>query len=118
MRLVRISFAPKRFLRKAGMPAREQDRDQRPGDRPDRQLALGADVPDVGHVADGKAGAHQDQRGRLDDELFDRPQGGHRLDKIDMERIQRVETARRKDDGTGEQSQSDRHNRRKPDHEL
>ena len=36
----------------------------------ERELALGADVPDIGPVADGKAGADQHQRRRLDDELL------------------------------------------------
>ena len=39
----------------------------------DGELALGADVPDIGPIADRETDADQHQRRRLDDELLDRP---------------------------------------------
>ena len=38
-----------------------------------RELALGADVPDIGEIGDAKPGADQRQRRGLDDQLLDRP---------------------------------------------
>ena len=62
------------------------------------ELALGADVPVVGEVADRQADGDQDERRRLDDELLARPALGQRLDEIDVERRERIDAVEREDD--------------------
>ena len=86
MRLVRISFAPKRLRSRAGIAAHaappripvanisgstsgdshpgREDRDGGPGDRTGRELAFRADVPEIRAEADREAGADQHQWAR------------------------------------------------------
>ena len=44
------------------LPVREEDRQDRAGDGAGGELALGADVPDVGEVAERQADGDQDER--------------------------------------------------------
>ena len=86
---------------------RRQDRNGAARDSARRELALGADVPEVRPEADRETGADQHQRGGLHDELLDRPQGRHRLDEVDVERMQRIEPARGENDAAHQDRECD-----------
>lgn len=68
----------------------------------DNELSFGTDVPDIGGVADGKAGPDEDEGCCLDDQLLARPVLGQRLDEIDIERLEGIEAAQREDDAPGD----------------
>ena len=76
----------------------KEDRQDRAEDRADDELALGADVPGVGEVAERQADRDQDDRRRLDDQLLERPAVGQRLDEVDVERLERIDAVEREDD--------------------
>ena len=59
------------------------------------QLALGPDVPDIGHVANRKPDADQNKRCCLDDELLNRPKLRERFDKINVKPFQRIDAPRK-----------------------
>ena len=72
-----------------GRPCRPAARRRR-RDRADHELALGADVPDVGAEAHRQAERDQHQRRRLDRQLAQRVGVLRRLDEEDVEPAQRV----------------------------
>ena len=73
------------------------------------ELALGADVPEVGAEADRQTGADQRQRRGLDHQFLQRPQGGQRTDEVDVDAIQRIDAA------GGEQDAPEQHGERQGD---
>ena len=88
--------------RQRRLPGGKHDRHHAAENGAHGQLAFGADVPHIGEITHGKAGADQHQRRCLHQKLLDRPLRRERLDEIDIERIERIEAAQRKDDGAGD----------------
>ena len=68
-----------------------------PATAPVDELALGADVPDVGAKADGEADGDQHQRRRLEQELGDAVDP-HRAQEEDAEALDRILAERGEDD--------------------
>ena len=62
--------------------------------------------------------ADKHQRRGLHDELLDRPHRRHRLDEVDVERLQRVEPARGEDHGSNAHREPDGDDRGERGHRL
>ena len=87
------------------LAAVQRERDAAAGDRAQRELAFGADVPDVGAVAGREPRRDQHQRRRLEQELADAVE---RVDRLHEERVERVERVL---PHRGEQHEADRDRR-------
>ncbi len=94
------------------MPLGIENRQDRARDRPDRELALGADIPVVRAVTDRKPDRDQDQRCGLDGQFMQRPDFQKRLDKETVERRARVLAERPEQDRPADQCQHQRQKRR------
>ena len=102
--------------RQRRLPGGEIDRDRRTEQRPDRQLSLGADIPNIGGIANRQPRPDQHQGRRLDDQFLDRPERGYRLNEVDVERLGRVEAEAGEDDPSGHHGDRDRQQRRQQRH--
>jgi hypothetical protein len=86
------------------------------GDGAQGKLALGADVPDIGAEADGKADGAQNQRRGLDRQFRQPVLGRDRLHEKGMKRRQRIESQQGEQDDAGCHRRQDGDNRCQPDH--
>ena len=69
------------------------------------ELAFGADVPDVGDVAEREPNRDHHKRRRLDGDLLEGERVGQRLDEIDPDRVHRVLAHDREQDREGDDRQ-------------
>ena len=70
----------------AGIGAMGDDREPAAAHRADDELAFGADIPDIGEIAERQADRDHHQRRRLHGDFLQREGIGQRLDEIDVER--------------------------------
>jgi hypothetical protein len=94
----------------------ERQRDAAARQRADRELALGADVPESAAEAGRQADGDQDQRGGLHGQLGEAAQGGERGDEDQRQRLQRRLPEGGEQDGAGRQRQQDGDERRGIEH--
>ena len=95
------------------------DGDAAAEDRPEDELPLGADVPDVGAKAHREAQRDEHERRRLHRQLGEGASAAHRLDEEDEEPVDRALAEEREQadaddqrDGHGEDRREDRHEAR------
>ena len=79
-------------------------------------LALGTDVPVVRKVAERQTYADHHQRGRLDDQLLQRPGIDQRRDEIGVHRLERILAQGKEQHGAGREGQTDGEQRRQDGH--
>ncbi len=92
--------------------------DARAGERADDVLALGADVPDLGLIAERKAEPDDDERRGLGQHVLPFVGGDDRRDKRLVDRARPVEADQLKDDCAEQHRQKDGGDRRRDLHEA
>ena len=97
---------------KSGVGAVGAHRKPAAAHRADDELAFGADIPDIGDVAEREPNGDHHQRRRFDDDLLQREAVGQGLDEIDVERADRILAHDREQDRKGDDRQRHRDQRR------
>ena len=106
------------------LPFRKEHRDCAADDGAGGELALGPDVPDIGQIGDRQTGADQGKGCCFDGELLKLPEivvlpGPEifdRVEEIDAQRLERIETLQREDDGASDDGERDGDDRRQHRH--
>ncbi len=96
----------------------EGKRETAAGNRPDGELSLGADVPDVGAKAERQADSDEDDRRRLHEKLGETIKRADRRDEKLVEPLQRTAPHEREDGGSAQNRERHGEKRRGIDPDL